>query len=319
MKLSIITPSFNQSRFLEATIRSVLTQKTEIEYIIVDGGSPDGSVEIIRRYADRLAWWVSEPDEGQADAIRKGFSRASGEILAWLNSDDLLAPGAVTTALAALEANPEAVFVYGNAVSIDAEGRPLNDMLFRTYSLENLAAFQIICQPAVFFRRAAYEQAGGLDPAYHFLLDHDLWLRMLSAGHAVHVPELWAFARQHPDAKNVAQADRFGEEAARIVNHLRSDPRFGDLYLNNQRKIEAAAQRFGARYLLDAGRAGPALRGYLRSFAIHPATALVEWPRMLFSGLSVLGLGALGGLYYRRKRQRGAGQVAGVENVRELY
>ena len=279
----------------------------------------DGSVEIIRKYAGRLAWWVSEPDGGQADALRKGFERASGDVLAWVNSDDLLAPGAASSALATLETHPDAALVYGNAASIDADGRPLNDMVFRPYTTADLAAFNIICQPAVFFRREAYEKAGGLDPSFHFLLDHDLWLRIAATGEIHHVPELWAFARQHPGAKNVAQAENFVGEAHRLVEKLVNDPAWAEIYPANERRIRAGALRFEARYLLDAGKGRAAFRAYLRSLGIHPATALVEWRRIAFAGLSSIGLGVLGGWYYRRKRRRGAGQLRGVANVKELY
>ncbi|HUF38333.1 MAG TPA: glycosyltransferase family 2 protein [Anaerolineales bacterium] len=320
MKLSIVTPSFNQSSFLDQTIRSVLSQEgVEIEYLVMDGSSTDGSLDIIEHHAARLAWWTSESDRGQGDALRKGFARANGDVLAWVNSDDLLAPGAARSALAALERHPEADLVYGNAASIDPDGRPLNDMLFRPYSAADLAAFHIICQPAVFFRREAYLRAGGLDPSFHFLLDHDLWLRIAARGSIRYVPELWAFARQHPDAKNVAQAERFGEEAHRIVDRLRTDPAYAEIYPANERRIRAAALRFEARYLLDAGRDRAAFRTYLRSLRTHPATAFVEWHRIIFAGLSAIGLGGLGAVYYRRKRRRGSQQLRGVANVADLY
>ncbi len=126
MLVSIITPSYNQAHYLEATIRSVLEQDySEIEYIIVDGGSTDGSREIIERYSSRLAWWVSEKDRGQTDAINKGFGRAHGEILAWINSDDTYEPGAVAQAVEYLQANPQVGMVYGDARFIDGEGRPI--------------------------------------------------------------------------------------------------------------------------------------------------------------------------------------------------
>src|SRR5688572_17831514 len=124
--VSIITPSFNQARFLEETIQSVLSQDyANIEYLIVDGGSTDGSLEIIKRYAGRLAWWVSEKDQGQTDAINKGFARAQRKILAWLNSDDTYLPHAVSEAAAYLLSNPEAGMVYGDANLIDEAGRTI--------------------------------------------------------------------------------------------------------------------------------------------------------------------------------------------------
>ncbi|HTX79640.1 MAG TPA: glycosyltransferase family 2 protein, partial [Longilinea sp.] len=122
MLVSIVTPSFNQARFLERTIRSVLEQTdADIEYLVVDGGSTDGSVEIIQKYADRLAWWVSEKDKGQTDAINKGFSHAHGEILAWLNSDDTYEPHAISEAVAFLQAHPDTGMVYGDANFIDED------------------------------------------------------------------------------------------------------------------------------------------------------------------------------------------------------
>lgn len=320
--VSIVTPSFNQAAYLERTIRSVLAQDyPHIEYLVVDGGSTDGSVEVIRRHAERLAWWVSEPDAGQADAINKGMARAQGEIVAWLNSDDLYRPGAVRQAVAAFRAHPEAAFVFANATSVDAQGRPLNDMVFGPWGLADLLAFRIICQPAVFMRRAVFEQAGGLDTDYHFLLDHHLWIRMARLAPMVYVPSFWAFARHHPAAKNVAQAARFGEEAFRILRWAARQPDLQPLLQANRRRIQAGAHRFAARYLLDGGQAGQALAHYLRALALHPPTALAEGHRMLFAALSLLGLGALGEVYYRWKaRQRPPStQQEGIDCADDLY
>ena len=116
--VSIVTPSFNQARFLEATLRSVLEQDyPNIEYLVVDGASTDGSVEIIRRYADRLTWWVSEKDNGQSEAINKGMRRARGEFIGWLNSDDIYLPGAVSAAVSAFLSHPQAGLIYGRCAS----------------------------------------------------------------------------------------------------------------------------------------------------------------------------------------------------------
>ncbi len=314
--VSIITPSYNQAAFLENTIRSVLGQDYgRIEYLIVDGGSTDNSPEIIRRYADRLAWWVSEPDSGQAAALGKGFARASGQIVAWLNSDDMYAPGAVSRAVAALERYPQAGLVYADAISIDAAGRPLYRQSFDHYDLADLAAFQIICQPAVFLRRAALQQAGGIDPHYHYLLDHQLWLRIAARGEIRYVPEIWAYPRYHASAKNLTGGPAFGREAYRIVDWMAQDALLRTRFSSDRRRIRAAADRFNARYLLDAGQAGAALQGYLRSARTHLPTALGEWRRMAFAALSMLGLGGLGGVYYRLRPR----PALGVESVHYLY
>ncbi len=300
--VSVVTPSFNQAHYLETTIRSVLGQDyPRLEYLIVDGGSSDGSVEIIRRYADRLAWWVSEPDRGQADGINKGLRRARGDIVAWLNSDDAYAPGAVRAAVTAFQKHPEAGLVFGNALSSDAEGRPFHALTAGNWGLDALMTFHILTQPAVFMRREVAAAAGFLDDDFHFLLDHRLWLKMAVRAPLVHVPQVWAFARYHAEAKNAAQAGKFGEEALRLARWLATDPAFGEPYHRLKRQVWAAAHRFRARYLLDAGHYRAALAGYLRALLWHPPTALQEAHRMAFAAAGVLGLGApLRRWYYRR-------------------
>ena len=321
-RVSIITPSYNQAAFLENTIQSVLSQGiSDLEYIVVDGGSTDGSIDIIRKYADQLAWWVAEPDAGQADAINKGFRRATGEVVAWLNSDDLYAPGAIAQAVAVLDKNPDTGMIYGNAVSFDQDGFPLNDLIFDNWGLAGLLEFKIICQPAVFMRRTVLQDAGYLNTSYHFLLDHELWLRMARIADIRHVPEVWAFARHHADAKNVAQAAGFGREAFRILEWAQSQSDLGMIIEHNRKPTWAAAHRFNARYLLDGGAAWSAIKAYGSSLKLHPATALKEWHRILFAMLSLLGLRHLGNLYYRAKRHKPPASMAdlGIDNVDQLY
>ncbi len=288
--VSIITPSYNQAAYLEQTIRSVLEQDySPLEYLIIDGGSSDGSVEIIRKYARHLAWWVSEADAGQAEAINKGLQRAKGEIVAWLNSDDLYLPGAVAQAVQALRAHPEVGLVFGDAVSIDAQGRRLKRLVFGDWGLDELMRFRIICQPAVFMRRTVLERAGYLDPSYHYLLDHHLWLRMARLAPVRHVPQVWAAARHHPGAKNVAQAAGFGQEAVRILNWMKTQPDLAPRFARQRRQIEAGAQRLNARYLLDGGLPGAALRAYGRALALNPGYALQHWQRMIYAILLLVG------------------------------
>jgi hypothetical protein len=288
--VSIITPSYNQANFLEGTIRSVLAQEgVRIEYLIVDGGSTDGSLEIIRRYSPQLDWWVSEPDHGQAEAINKGLQRASGQYVAWLNSDDLYLPGAVEAAAAILDTNPDLGMVFSDAITIDSQGRPLNRLSFGDWGLDELMGFRIICQPAVFMRRSLIEKIGYLDPSYHYLLDHQLWLRIAQTAPIRHVADLWAAARQHPDAKNVAQAPEFGKEALRLRAWMETQPDLAARITQRKRTVDAGVHRLNARYLLDGGLAGPALRAYGQAFLAQPSFALKHWHRMLYAGLSLLG------------------------------
>jgi len=149
-RVSIITPSYNQAQFLEQTICSVLGQNyPNLEYWVIDGGSTDGSAEIIQKYAGQLAGWVSEPDRGQAEGINKGLARATGEVVAWLNSDDLYYPDAIEAAVEALAANPQASFVFSDVESIDEAGKPFHRMRYGHWGLPDLMRFRIIGQPAV--------------------------------------------------------------------------------------------------------------------------------------------------------------------------
>jgi GT2 family glycosyltransferase len=304
--VSVVTPSYNQAAYLEDTLRSVLAQKyPNLEYLVVDGGSNDGSVEIVERYSHQLTWWISEPDQGQAEAINKGLKRAKGEIVSWLNSDDVYLPGALAGAVAAFDAHPEAGLVYGDAVTIDARGCPLNPLTFADWGLEELMRFRIICQPAVFMRRQVLEEIGLLDASYHYFLDHQLWLRIASVSPIQHIPSRWAAARHHPGAKNVAQAEAFGAEVYWIVDWMKTTPVFADQFERDRRRIMGGAHRLNARYLLDGGLPGQALRVYWQAMLAWPGFALKHWHRMVYALLSVFGGAGLGDWYYRltaRKR-----------------
>ena len=314
--VSIVTPSFNQAAFLEHTVQSVFAQDyPEMEYIIVDGGSTDGSIEIIHKYQSQLAWWVSEKDEGQASAINKGMAHAKGEIVAWLNSDDLYLPGAVEGAVAAFHANPEVQFVFGNAITIDAEGRPLNKLVFPDWQLADLVGFRIICQPAVFMRRQAFNEVEGLNPTFHFMLDHQLWIRIASLGMIKHDPAFWAAARHHQAAKNVSQATAFGRETLEVLDWMRSEQQLNTLVLKNKRKVYAGAYRLNARYLLDGGEYKAALKSYLKAFFNQPGYTIRHWHRILYACLGLLNLGNLDSLFYRYQQSRRPDLVE-VDNIK---
>jgi GT2 family glycosyltransferase len=292
--VSIVTPSFNQASYLEQTMRSVLDQEhADIEYLVIDGGSTDGSLDIIKKYSPRLAYWVSEKDSGQADAINKGMARTRGEILAWLNSDDYYLPGAVTAAVRTFEQNPDVVLVYADMLAVDEHGQTFNTLRYRQLTLEDLLSFQIIGQPAVFMRRSAFEKAGGLDLSYNFMLDHHLWIRIASQGRILHVPQTWAAARYHPAAKNRAQAAAFGQEAFRILDWAKSRPDLAPILSPISHRATASAHRVNARYLLDGGQPAASLAAWTRAFFIHPPTALA---RLNLFGSALLNLTGLGKL-----------------------
>jgi glycosyltransferase involved in cell wall biosynthesis len=303
--VSIVTPSYNQAGFLERTIQSVLGQNyPHLDYAIVDGGSTDGSVEIIKKYASALSWWVSERDSGQAEAINKGLSRARGEVVAWLNSDDLYLPQAIHQAVQALQANPERGFVFGDAITIDPDGQPINELIFGDWGLQELLRFRIICQPAVFMRREILEKTGGLDLNLHYMLDHHLWLRLARQAPIQHIPAFLAAARQHPGAKNVNQAAGFGRETLQLFERIQKEPEFTTLIAPQFRRVKGGAYRLNARYLLDAGQAGPALSWYGRALAAWPKYTLRHWHRILYAMLCLVGLQKVGEHMNERNQQR---------------
>ncbi len=308
-KVTIVTPSYNQASFLEQALQSVLSQGyPNLEYIVVDGGSADGSAEIIAKCADQLAWWVSEKDRGQAEGINKGLARATGEIVAWLNSDDLYQPDAIAGAVAAFEAAPEAGMVFSDVLAIDGAGKPINCMRYGDWGLDELMTFHIIGQPGVFMRRSVLAQAGFLDLDYHYLLDHHLWLRMAQYAPIRHVPAVWAAGRFHAEAKNVAQAAEFGREAYRIAAWMPSQPGLAERYRRLERQVWAGAHRMNARYLLDGGQPAAAFKAYWQSIFAYPPIGLSEAHRMLYAGLSLLGLGTLKPIYLKiRQKLKGYG------------
>jgi glycosyltransferase involved in cell wall biosynthesis len=303
--VSIVTPSYNQARFLEATFRSVLEQDyPRIEYLVVDGASTDGSVDIIRRYADRLAWWVSEKDTGQSEAINKGFRRAQGEFVGWLNSDDIYLPGAISAAMTAFQSHPEAGLIYGDALAIDVDGKPFNVMRARQYTLADLMAFQIISQPAAFMRRSVLESVGYLNPDYHLLMDNLLWMCMAQKAPILYVPQTWAAARYHDQAKNRTRGAAYGREARLLVDDLKSRSEFSDLIRPEEKRIQAGVERFDAFYLTDAGQPWQALRSYWKAFCLHSGTALRDWKHVLLAILLLLGFQKVRNLYNRLRIYR---------------
>ena len=220
--VSIITPSFNQAQYLEQTIRSILEQDyPAIEYWIMDGGSTDGSLEVIERHSDQLAGWSSEPDDGQTDAINKGFARASGDIFAYLNSDDLYQPGAIKEAVDYLVKNPEVGMVYGDANYVDETGKVIGRFQAAQTDYKRLRRGYVhIPQQAAFFRGDLWREVGPLDPSFQFAMDYDLWVRIAAVAPIQYVQRTWAAFRLHDKAKTRAAIELCWPEMIRVHRRL---------------------------------------------------------------------------------------------------
>jgi glycosyltransferase involved in cell wall biosynthesis len=233
LRISIVTPSFNQARFIDRTIRSVLEQTGdfELEHLVIDGGSTDGTLEVLRRYGDRLTW-VSEPDEGQSDAINKGLRRVTGDVVGWVNSDDVLLPGALRRVAAAFGAHPEAGWVHGRCEIIDPDDRVIRrwvsaykDWCCRHYSYERLLTENFVSQMTVFWRRSLIDQVGYIAKDLHLAMDYDYWLRLARLGPPAYIAHRLACFRWYPSSKSGAQfRKQFAEERAIALQHAPDRP-----------------------------------------------------------------------------------------------
>jgi len=206
LTVSILTPSFNQGQFIERTLQSVIDQKTQgvvIEHFVIDGGSKDETIEILRRYGD-LVRWISEKDEGQTAAINKGISGSSGEIIGWLNSDDIYYPGAIQRAVDYFMSHPEVDVIYGRADHIDLDDKAFEEYPTEPWSLERLKERCFICQPALFFRRRVVGRHGFLDETLNYCMDYEYWLRLGDGDCCfVFINEKFAGSRLYPDNKTL--------------------------------------------------------------------------------------------------------------------
>lgn len=237
-KISIITPSYNQGRFLEETIRSILLQGyPNLEYIIIDGGSTDNSVEIIKKYKPWLSYWVSEPDKGQSHAINKGFEKATGQILGWLNSDDMYLPNCLSVVACQWDKNIN--FILGNVILINEESNIIGEMrsqISDSGKFDPCAYDCCVPQPATFFSRDIYKECGPLDEFMHYAMDMDFWIHISSKGILFcQSREFLAYFRRHQNTKSSLGTFLFVKELTNKYYRMLKNPcNFSRIYINKK-------------------------------------------------------------------------------------
>ena len=286
-KVSIITPSYNQALFLEQAIQSVLEQDySNIEYIIIDGGSTDGSVDIIRKYDSHLAYWVSEPDRGQYDAQNKGLRCMTGNIWAWMNADDAYLPGAISQAVEWLNQHSNHEIVYADCMNVDENGRYLRPIYTRDFNYAAmLTGSGMVPTGSTFFRRKVVDQIGEFDETLHYVGDIDYLFRAGEICKFGHVPEMWSLYRIHPDARtwDREQSAKRAVEFVRVYERFWSrsglSPRIGYLKAQSLAKVYLYAAHLASRvdqrslcldYVIKSlGMGVPALRPRLLRLVIY--------------------------------------------------
>lgn len=288
-RITVVTPSFNQAPFLEATLRSVLMQGyPNLEFIVVDGGSRDGSVDIIRHYAKHLAWWTSEPDQGQVDAILKGLSRATGDWFNWINSDDLLAPQALWRVAASASGHD---VVTGPVADFSARGlrrvTPNKHFVLQPLIFQHLGSGAKYHQPGIWLRREALLQSGGLQRHRHYMFDFEMLLRYIHRHPRVcYVPQVMAYFRLHEQSKTVTQSQErlsaFRVEHADILADLAAEPEFEA----HRAALELAARQCRwiaelSRYAEPAGSRWSALARLWGEVCEDPEARLIRHSRQV--------------------------------------
>jgi glycosyltransferase involved in cell wall biosynthesis len=286
--VSIVTPSYNQGHFLEDTILSVINQNyANIEYIIIDGGSTDCTIDIIHKYEHKLTYWISEKDTGQSQAINKGLMRAQGEIIGWINSDDCLLPNSISTIVDTFNAFDDVGMVFGNIEIIDREGRLFKEHVWKDYSVvDQLTQRMYIPQPGSFWRREVMQSVGLLREDLHYAMDYEYWIRIGQRFKIMGINTLLAQYRHSSVNKGNTQADSWGAEFLRILDEMFAQKNLPDILQKTKRAAYAGAYFRGAEGFLTQADLSNARRWFLKSIRLDPRLALMSsWWKSLFKTL----------------------------------
>jgi len=274
--VSIVTPSYNQAEFLEETIRSVLDQDyPAVEYVVVDDGSTDGSVEIVRRHADRIAWWTQQPNAGQVAAINRGFERTSGEYMGFVNSDDTLLPGALTAMVATLESEPDVVMVYGDALYTNAQSHETGYLPSRTWDPERMVrrADNHVVQPSSLWRRSAWERAGPLNERGYYFFDFEFYLRLSALGPVRRLARPLSTYRTHAGSKTMGSGARKAADYVRFADEFLAGEGLPERLRPHARQGRSSAYLAAGDYLYDELDLPRARRLLWSGLALSPGNA----------------------------------------------
>jgi glycosyltransferase involved in cell wall biosynthesis len=259
-KISIITPSYNQKKWVEETIRSVLLQGyPNLEYFVIDGGSTDGSVEIIKKYGPWLSGWITKKDRGQSEAINKGLRMATGDIVAWINSDDYYLPGVFFKIAGFFSQHPSAGLIFGRAMNIDEFSCPMGLMKAGTYSFKNLLTQRmVIAQQAAFWKRKVYEAVGGVREDLHYAMDFEYWIRIGRKYPITQIRDTLACYRRTTQSKGGTATSKWGHEFMKILDEIYAAG------LHDKRLTDIKDQAYAGAYLRGA-------IGYMTSYEVGKA------------------------------------------------
>lgn len=289
-KVSIVTPSYNQASYIEEAILSVIEQDYKnIEHIVVDGGSSDGTINILKKYNEKIIW-ISEKDEGQGEALNKGFKLSKGEIIGWLNADDLYKPHAVKRAVEAFREYPDVYLVHGNGQYIDDSGNVLMNRYGGDFGIEKLIGIDTIMSIATFFRRGVFEMVGFIDETLHFVLDWEYWVRIGMAGlkmKHINGPAL-AQSREHANAKTVKEKELFWKERFQVFERMFSSPALPKEIKRLEKRAYSGVYASSAFFYLRYGRIQEALSALIHAIQMWPGILVMYNP--LFIGKNLLEL-----------------------------